>query len=262
MKNKLIKLSIIFTIMITIYTIVNTPSTAFASVKEKVIINKKSISIYKGKSYQLSAVVKSGRKSNKQIIWSTSNKKIATVSKTGKVKALSAGTVTIKARSRKNKKVYAQCKVYVILNDTNRLDFTTLSSYGIDLDDCTIRTYNQLEKCMAQLEEKHGTSPSSITNYNNIKTFLSKFDKKYFDKNVLYVKTYVHSDGRGLYAEKIERIKKSNGKYKMRIIISDYYYGKDVDHTANRSTYLVFVKADKNYSKSIQNVEFKFVTKN
>lgn len=258
MKNKLIKFSIIFTIMLTTYTIVNTPSTAFASVKEKVIINKKSISIYKGKSYQLSAVVKNGRKSNKQIIWSTSNKKIATVSKTGKVKALSAGTVTIKARSRKNKKVYAQCKVYVILNDTNKLDFTSMSSFHIKINDCTVRSYNQLKKCIQQLEETH----ADTYEYYEVKKYLSQFNEEYFDKNVLYVKTYVHSDGRGLYAEKIERIKKSNGKYKMRIIISDYYYGKDVDHTANRSTSLVFVKADKNYSKSIQNVEFKFVTKN
>lgn len=44
-----------------------------------------------GKSLKLKAVVKAGKKANKKLRWTTSNKKYATVSSSGKVKALKAG---------------------------------------------------------------------------------------------------------------------------------------------------------------------------
>ena len=44
-----------------------------------------------GKSLKLKAVVKAGKKANKKLRWTTSNKKYATVSSSGKVKAFKAG---------------------------------------------------------------------------------------------------------------------------------------------------------------------------
>lgn len=61
-------------------------------------VNKSSLSLTAGKSYTLKASdsVKSSYRS--QVTWSSSNKKIATVSSSGKVTAKSAGKVTITAR--------------------------------------------------------------------------------------------------------------------------------------------------------------------
>lgn len=50
---------------------------------------------------------------NSKVRWSSSNKKIATVSSKGKVKFKKTGTVTIKCRTKKSSKKYVKCKFYV-----------------------------------------------------------------------------------------------------------------------------------------------------
>lgn len=50
---------------------------------------------------------------NSKVRWSSSNKKIATVSSKGKVKFKKTGTVTIKCRTKKSSKRYVKCKFYV-----------------------------------------------------------------------------------------------------------------------------------------------------
>ncbi|MCM1159896.1 MAG: Ig-like domain-containing protein [Roseburia sp.] len=83
------------------------PATAEAKAK----LNKKSITLDAGKSTKLKLT---GTK--KKVTWSSSNKKIATVSFSGKVKAKSEGTVTIRAKAGKN--TY-KCKVTVLDNWSN-----------------------------------------------------------------------------------------------------------------------------------------------
>ena len=62
--------------------------------------------------------------------WSSSNKKIATVTKKGVVKAVSIGTTTIKATSLDGSKKSATCKVTVADTEvlTNIVDVVALSS--------------------------------------------------------------------------------------------------------------------------------------
>jgi|GEM_PF-6156804 hypothetical protein len=52
-------------------------------------------------------------KASKAVKWSSSNRKVATVSASGKIKALKAGTVTIKATSKVSRKVTAKLKLTV-----------------------------------------------------------------------------------------------------------------------------------------------------
>ena len=68
-------------------------------------LSKKKLTLYVGNTYKLKALDFSGT-----VTWKSSNKKMATVSKSGKVTAKEAGTVTITARSGKQKKT---CKVTV-----------------------------------------------------------------------------------------------------------------------------------------------------
>lgn len=71
---------------------------------------KKNVTV--GKTFKITATVKPKNATNKAVTWKSSNKKVATVDKNGKVKALKKGTVTITATSKDNKKK-ATCKVTV-----------------------------------------------------------------------------------------------------------------------------------------------------
>lgn len=76
---------------------------------KKAALNKTSLKLKKGKTYQLKTKNVKGT-----VTWKSSNKKIATVSKKGKVTAKKAGSTVIKATYKKNGKVKAlKCKVTV-----------------------------------------------------------------------------------------------------------------------------------------------------
>ena len=100
--NKLKSLLISFVLALTCVSMVtSTDFVQAASIK----LNKTSITMYTGKTYTLKV---SG--TSKKVTWSTSNKKVATVSSKGVVSAKSSGSATITAKvSNKNLK----CKVTV-----------------------------------------------------------------------------------------------------------------------------------------------------
>ncbi len=77
-----------------------------------VTLNKKSASIVKGKTLTLKATVKPTNATNKAVTWKSSNKKIATVDKNGKVKGIKAGTAKITIITADGKKT-ATCKITV-----------------------------------------------------------------------------------------------------------------------------------------------------
>ncbi len=73
-------------------------------------LNKTSVSLVKGKNVTLKATVNPSNASNKKVTWTSSNKKVATVSN-GKVTAKNYGTAVITAKTSNGKK--ATCKVTV-----------------------------------------------------------------------------------------------------------------------------------------------------
>ena len=75
-------------------------------------LNQSSISIIKGKTYQLSASIQPSGASNRNVTWSSSNSNIATVSSSGKVSAKAAGTATITVKTKDGSKT-AKCTVTV-----------------------------------------------------------------------------------------------------------------------------------------------------
>lgn len=77
---------------------------------ESIKLNKKSATIYKGKTLTLKATLKPTGVSDK-ISWSSSRPTVAKVSSKGKITALKKGTTTITAKTRSGKK--ATCKVTV-----------------------------------------------------------------------------------------------------------------------------------------------------
>lgn len=94
-------LAMIFVVVLSISII---PITNVSAAK-KVKLNKTKTTIYVGKTVTLKL-----KNNKKKVKWTTSNKKIATVSKKGKVKGKKAGKVTITAKVRKKK---YKCKITV-----------------------------------------------------------------------------------------------------------------------------------------------------
>ncbi|MFJ7679712.1 Ig domain-containing protein [Peribacillus sp. NPDC097198] len=80
-------------------------------VAKSVKVNKTSATIVQGKTLTLSATVSPSNAVNKTVKWSTSNKKVATVSSKGKVKGVGVGTVKITATTTNGKKTSATIKV-------------------------------------------------------------------------------------------------------------------------------------------------------
>ena len=101
-QRKIVSFSLIFALILGMLI---APNQADAKKKKKVALNKTKLTLTVGKSYKLKL-----KNNKKKIKWSSSKKKVATVSKTGKVKAKKAGTTRITAKVGKKKYV---CKVTV-----------------------------------------------------------------------------------------------------------------------------------------------------
>ena len=90
----------------TITVTVGTPVT-------KVKLNKTKSTMAVGKKQTLKATVTPKKASSKAVVWKSSNKKVATVTSKGIVKAKKAGTVTITATAKDGSGKKASCKVTV-----------------------------------------------------------------------------------------------------------------------------------------------------
>ena len=76
-------------------------------------LNKTSATLKKGKSLTLKATISPSSANNKAVTWSSSNKKVATVSSKGVVKAVGSGTATITVKAKDGSGKKATCKITV-----------------------------------------------------------------------------------------------------------------------------------------------------
>lgn len=95
-----------------------------------VTLNKKSVSVYEGRTSQLKVTVSPSDVSNKNVTWTSSDTRIATVSSTGLVKAKKPGTVYITCTTVRGG-FTAKCKIRV-------LDFVSVNSVKLNKTSLTI----------------------------------------------------------------------------------------------------------------------------
>ena len=79
-----------------------------------VTLNKRSLTMQVGKTQTLSVTVKPTNADIRNVIWTSSNTKVATVDSKGKVKAIGKGTATITATAADGSGKNAACKVTVV----------------------------------------------------------------------------------------------------------------------------------------------------
>ncbi|MHC1684381.1 MAG: leucine-rich repeat protein [Clostridiaceae bacterium] len=77
-------------------------------------LNKKILSLIKGKRTTLTALVTPSTATNKEVIWKSSNKNVATVNEKGEVKAVGAGVATITCTAKDGSGKIDTCKVIVM----------------------------------------------------------------------------------------------------------------------------------------------------
>lgn len=102
------KIKKVLAIMVVLVLSMSMVSTINVSAAKKVKLNKTKATIYVGKTVTLK--LKNKKNNKKKVKWSSSNKKVAIVTKKGKVKGKKAGKVTITAKVGKKK---YKCKVTV-----------------------------------------------------------------------------------------------------------------------------------------------------
>jgi putative aldouronate transport system substrate-binding protein len=105
------------------------PAAAISTVAVKSIkLDKGRISLKVGETYKLKVSYTPANTNQKQLAFSTDNKKIATVDKDGKITAVQAGNTLITVTSNSNKKVLTTCSVVV---SSNNLPQVRLSWYNV-----------------------------------------------------------------------------------------------------------------------------------
>ena len=135
----------------------------------KITLNykKKNLSVGETVTLKVKTVKPSG--ASKSVTWSSSDKKIATVSTKGKMKAKETGNVTITARSKISNKVVAKCKIKVY-KATKKLKLTTKKSYTLAV--------GETQKLSAKVTKpKKGAAPVEWSSANKNIAKVSKTGK-------------------------------------------------------------------------------------
>ena len=135
---------------------------------KKVALDKTSLSLKVGRTFQLVASVNSG--SHARYTWSSSNKSVATVSSKGLVTAKKSGSATITVKTHNGKK--AVCKVKVTKDNTStlRVSPTSMTLYEGNSQDVTLTYtvggtayYDISDKSIVTLEQTSGWNDNDTT---------------------------------------------------------------------------------------------------
>lgn len=229
-----------------------------SSIVEAAKINQKSINLIKSQTYKLKI---SG--TSKTVRWSSSNKSVATVNSSGKVKAKKAGTATIKAKV--GKKTYT-CKVnvrdtvdlFIFMGQSNMTGRGT-ASQAPSLYDGAGYEYKTVNNKLSILSEPFGKGQNSgsLSNYNmETGSLVTAFANEYYEDtgipivavaatrvgsgSGMWSTTYV-KEAASRYKETVSYLKKKGIKVRNKYMV--WYQGEnDVFAFKSGSTYKKEVK--------------------
>lgn len=132
------------------------PSEAKKKIQPKKITAAASVQMTKGEKETLSYQVKPKKAANKKVTFSSSNKKILKVSKTGVVQAKGEGTATITIRSKAKKQIKKKVKISVAAPKKRSLVLPTVAPK-------TAQPQNAVQTALDNLEMSALAARSSIT---------------------------------------------------------------------------------------------------
>lgn len=97
-----------------------------------ITLNQTSLSLESGSTQQLAATVSPSNAANKSVLWSSSNPSVATISSTGLVTCIGAGTATITCSAADGSGVTATCSV-TVTEATVLISSITLNTTNVEL---------------------------------------------------------------------------------------------------------------------------------
>ena len=124
--KRLISMVVVGAMTVAMLMVGTTQSQAASKVKT-ITMNKNSITLNVGAKYTLKVKKVKPSKGSKAVLYKSTNTKVASVTKKGKVTAKSVGSCKIKVTSKQNKKVTANVKVKVVKVQTQVLCSPTIS---------------------------------------------------------------------------------------------------------------------------------------
>ena len=151
-------------------------------------LNKTSATLKKGSSLTLKAAVAPSSANNKTVTWSSSNKKVATVSSKGVVKAVGNGTATITVKAKDGSGKKASCKITVGTQTVTNPKITTIS---LSLDNISKYITIKTQKYKDSWDERPYTALELYWNDTNAYCF--SFEDFYCEAVVEF--DYVDNDG-------------------------------------------------------------------
>ena len=227
-------------------------------------LDAESVTLYAGNSRKLKASITPVSGSYKGMKWTTSNKKVATVSSSGTVKAVAAGTATIKATSVEGSKKSASCTVKVLA--ANTINLSSVQVLSKNTVRFTIDKAKTLTESQIVVEGKRYTAGSytrrykiaRMRNYDN-KTYDLTLDSTYSIAKDSYVRVSIASlPGNGTKSAEAQAVfVKSTAPVTKRWIgvvgdsieetidLSDYCYG-NISYTVTGSVGGINYKAADN----------------
>lgn len=206
---------------------------------QKVSISKKNLSLVDEQSAILTATVTPENASNKKVIWSSSNTKVATVDASGKVRAKGVGTAKITATSSDNSRAKATCIVKVRAIKILMAGNSKTGSNGIPKKFINIAKNRGYTVTVKYFKDNYGKSLSTL--YKNHKDdYLNKYAYDYVimqEKTSLYSKDYSKEKSFDFYdgVEKIREAAISKNPNVKLFVRKTWIYSNSSTSVINRS---------------------------
>ncbi len=153
----------------------------------KMSLSKDEITLKEGKSAKLKVTLDKSLKKD-GVIWSTSNKKVATVDKKGKITAKGAGDAIITCTSKKNKNISEKCTVWVTKDivQSGNIEDVTLTEEPYQMDTAyrylTLETNGYSGELVLEFKCDDGTDIRTITVDKN-KTYYIEYKYSFIDRD-------------------------------------------------------------------------------
>lgn len=208
------KIRMLLVVFVLVFALVGVEPSVLAAAPKSITISKTSKTVYIGQKYKLKVTAVKPAKADTEVQWKTSDRTVATVDRNGVVTGKKKGTATITAVSKSNNKIKAKCKVTVKKYKNTIIDYEgkivnynkgyTLIHYNFKnnnhQDPHIIRTYDQLKALKKEIKKNydinnfydsdsvwyHDEDFADGKNGDEILEILNKYNKKFFETNVLY----------------------------------------------------------------------------
>lgn len=252
--QKIKKLFATLMVVLTIFSIfsMNT-SVLAANIKvKKIKLNDTSITMYVSEKETLKPTISPSNATNKKVSWSSSNKKIVTVSSKGELKAIGKGTAYITCKAKDGSGKYTKCKVTV----TKKVNVTKI----------TLNTTKKTIVTGASYTLKSTISPSNAsvksvkwsTSNKKVATVSSKGVIKGIGVGTAYIYCKA-TDGSGKYTRCKITVKQGITKISLNTTAKSIYTGKTYTLTPTVSPSKAY---NKNVKWSSENTKIATVTSN